>query len=124
MEIASNLGIGLIRISNGRPKEVLASRDHRPIARMRLDMARKLKVYQCRICGSFVESTGNYKAFAKNKILNAIKRDRGLIFWHDELARRKKRLKISKHGDEDSYERRVVCRECVSTLFAPLVSAD
>jgi hypothetical protein len=64
-EIASNLGVGLIQVGRRKPQEVLSSREHRPITRMWLEMARKLNFYPCRICGTFIEIEAGYKNLAK-----------------------------------------------------------
>jgi len=90
---------------------------------MWLEMARRLKFYPCRICGTFVEVEDGYKNFAKENVLKAITNETGLVYWQEELADRKKKMKLTKHGAEDSYERRVICKECVWTLLAPLSSA-
>jgi hypothetical protein len=119
-EIASNLGVGLIKVKGGKAQEVLSSPEHRPISRMWLEMARRLKLFPCRICGTFVEVEGGYKNFAKTDVLEAINNETGLVYWHEELAERKKKMKLTKHGGEDSWERRVICKECVWTLLAPL----
>lgn len=119
-EIASNLGVGLIAITKKRPKEILSSREHKPIARMWFEMARKLNLFQCRICGSFVEVEAGYRNLTRDNVLKAIKAQTGLIYWHEEVADRKKKLKLARHGSENSHERRIVCGECVSTLLAPL----
>jgi hypothetical protein len=121
-EIASNLGVGLIQVRRRKPQEILSSREHRPITRMWLEMARKLDFYPCRICGTFVEVQAGYKNLARANIVKAITDERGLIYWHEELADRKLKAKIAKHGADDSYERRIICKECVWTLFAPLHS--
>jgi len=121
-EIASNLGVGLIQIRGKPPKasEMLSSREHRPITRMWYEMARKLNLYQCRMCGTFVEVEDNYKNLARDKVLKAVNEEKGFIYWHEELAARRQKMKITPHGPEDSYERRVICAECVSTVLAPL----
>jgi hypothetical protein len=123
-EIASNLGVGLIQVRKRKPQEILSSREHRPITRMWLEMARKLNFYPCRICGTFIEVEAGYKNLARENILKAISNQTGLIYWQEELADRKFKLKLTKHGAEDAYERRVICKECVWTLFAPLHSAE
>jgi hypothetical protein len=87
---------------------------------MWFEMARKLHLYQCRICGSFVHVEDGYRNLTRENILKAIKQQTGLIYWHEELADRKKKLRLVTHGSEDSHERRIVCGECVSTLLAPL----
>jgi hypothetical protein len=109
----------LIRIWKSKPQEVLSSREHRPITRMWLEMARQLGCYQCRVCGTFVEVERGYKNLARDDVLKAIAAHKGLIYWHEELADRKYKAGVATHGSEDSYERRVVCRECVVTLLAP-----
>jgi hypothetical protein len=122
-EIASNLGVGLIQVRSRKPQEVLSSREHRPITRMWLEMARKLNFYPCRICGTFIEVEAGYKNLAKGNIMKAITNETGIVYWLEELAERKFKMKLAKHGAKDPFERRVICKECVSMLFAPLHSA-
>jgi hypothetical protein len=58
----------------------------RPNTRLWLEMARKLKLYPCRICGTFVEVENGYRNFAKEHVLKAIANETGLVYWQEELA--------------------------------------
>src|SRR5690606_8105081 len=50
IDIASNLGIGLIQIKRGKCHEVLSSPMHRPIRRLQLQLFRALRLGKCQLC--------------------------------------------------------------------------
>jgi hypothetical protein len=128
LDIASNLGVGLINVVGSTPKEILSSRRHQPITRMWLEMARKLHLAQCRVCGTFFETgagKAQYKYLARENVVKAIKQEKGLIYWHEALADRKNQMGITARESEsakDSWQRRIICKECIWTLFSPLLS--
>jgi len=124
MQIASNLGIGLVQVRGNRCREVLSSPHHQPITRMSLEIVERLALGQCRICGTFFEigtgKTKPYSRLTRYSLERAVQNERGLIFWNLELANRKRRMGISSVEKGYSHERRFICWDCVDTLFGPL----
>lgn len=124
LQIASNLGIGLIQVHDRRCREVLSSPHHQPITGMSLEIVERLALGQCRICGTFFEiGTGETKRYAhltRYSLERAVQNEKGLIFWNQELADRKRRMGFSRIEKGYSYERRFICWDCVDTLFGPL----
>ena len=122
LNIASRLGIGLIRVARREITEVLSSRAHEPLPGLSLELLAKLAVVKCLLCGAFFESGGPRKGWlsglTKRDLQDAIKEQKGLVFWLYELAERKRKFGIA-HGDKGfpgSFEKRFLCRDCVSAL--------
>jgi hypothetical protein len=121
-QIASRLGVGLIHIhESGECREVLSSPYHTPITGLWLEMLWKTGWGQCRICGTFVESKPGTEAM--EDVTEAVTQEKGLRFWSGELAERKKRLGLARKNEDkdDSYQRRIICADCVRTLFSKLI---
>lgn len=121
MDIASHLGIGLIQIQNSKCKEILSSPFYTPIRRLNLRLLESLGLGRCRLCESFFE-TGNTKDHWANMIgedtWKAIKKNKGLMFWRQEIAGRKRKLGLTKIPKNYSTERRFICPECVAEILA------
>jgi hypothetical protein len=119
LDIASALGVGLIRISSSGCREVLSSPRHKPIARMQLRVFEKMGYGRCCVCQCLFQ-VGKGKAdydfshLSRAGIVKAAQRDKGLIFWNEAVGKRKV-PEGRKKGI--SWERRFVCRECVQNLF-------
>jgi hypothetical protein len=122
IEIASYLGIGLIRIQGKKCQEILSSPRHQPLTRMWMEMARKLGLGQCRICGTFVELGAAYGNLTKEDVLKSIEQKKGLVYWHESLADRKKKMGIARKNEDrnNSWQRRFICEECIQVLLEPI----
>lgn len=132
MEIASHLGIGLIAVHGSRCSEVLSSPFHSPMPRLSLELIHKLGLATCRLCGSVFRAGQDrnrlYSNVVRNSLKRAVTKEKGLVYWLHELNQRKARLGIARGdpGFEDKYtmEKRFLCRDCVSALFAPIFNSD
>jgi hypothetical protein len=124
-QIASRLGVGLIQIhEDGQCNEVLSSPYHTPITGLWLEMLWKIGWGQCRICGTFVKSGPGTEV--GESVLKAVAKRKGLRFWNGELAERKKELGLARRNEDrdDSYQRRIICADCVQVLFSELVPSE
>jgi hypothetical protein len=125
MQIASNLGIGLIQIKGGRCREILSSPHHLPITRMSLELLEKLALGLCRICGTLFQIGASRQrpfSLVARSMKRAVTLERPLIFWNTELHDRKKRSGLLSARRKDQsviYERRYLCSDCIEQLFAP-----
>ncbi len=126
IHIASNLGIGLIEIRGRTCREILSSPHYQPIAKLNLSLLESVAIGRCQICGSFFEtgnSTLNKFSYTKLTSVNmrqAIIKEKGLMFWNYEAARRKNKFNLKRAKKGIAYERRFICPECVEVVFAPL----
>ena len=121
LQIASHLGIGLIQIRKGKCIEVLSSPFYHPINRMNLLLLDKLSLGRCQLCGSFFETGSEEKGYsrlARENVLKALQEEKGLVFWNEELAERKNKLRIRPTEDGTVYERRFICPDCVAQLLS------
>jgi len=124
--IASHLGIGLIQIKGRIRTEVLSSPYYDPIAKMQLRLLEALGFGRCQLCDSVFqighpEKGKAYSNLSREKVHQAIKLSRGIMFWNREVADRKRRLGIrGEGGDETTYERRFICPDCVSGVISQL----
>ena len=120
IDIASNLGIGLILIRDGKCREVLSSPSYRPIQRLQLELFRKLLLGKCQVCGSFFDlGNGNWSNIADSNLERAIRQEKGLLFVLPEVEKRKIKLGLLK--ESDGYKNyRFICGDCVGNVLAPL----
>ncbi len=118
VQIASHLGIGLIRITGKTCHEELSSPYYRPITRMNLALLEKLKLGYCQLCGTlFVtkDAKSGEGRTSRRSITRAAEADRGVIFWNWEIAGRKRKTGV-RVGGFGTYERRYLCSDCVKVL--------
>jgi hypothetical protein len=122
--IASHLGIGLIQIKGTKCTEVLSSPFYDPIARFQLGLLEALRFGRCQLCNSVFqigapESNSNWSNLSRENVHKAIESGRGIMFWNEEVAERKKRLGIQyKEGDTTIHERRFICPDCVNRVIS------
>lgn len=126
VEIASHLGVGLIRITGTRCHEELSSPFYRPITRMNLALLEKFGLGLCRLCGSVFQTSDDLtrNRFSKltcENLRSAVKDERGLMFWNRELAERKKKLGIRMSQDDTTYERRFICPDRVWAVLSQMM---
>jgi hypothetical protein len=126
MDIASHLGIGLIRIRGKTCHEVLSSPSYNPITRLNLRLLETLGLGRCQLCDSLFEM-GNPEnpwsnvigreeaAYAVSK---AIKKEKGLMFWSWKVAERKRKVGLTTVQKGFTDERRFICPECVMGILA------
>jgi len=121
MDIASHLGIGLVQIRNRKCDEILSSPSYAPIQRLNLRLLESLGLGRCRLCESFFE-TGNTKdpwaSLIGEDVWKALKEGKGLMFWRQEIAARKRKLGLTKTPKNYSRERRFLCAECVAEILS------
>ncbi len=126
--IASNLGIGLIRIKGSKCAEVLSSPFYEPIPKLQLRLFEALKLGRCQLCDSIFEigsPDGNrYSNLSKENVKRAIEHQKGLVFWNREVAERKRLLGIRSKDDFSTWERRFICPDCVQTVLKQLHSNE
>lgn len=118
--IASHLGIGLLSIKKQKVGEVLSSPFYKPITKYNTLLLEKLNLGKCQLCESFFK-IGKGKNFLSNmtkKVDRAIEKEKGIIFWNMEVAKRKGRLGIGKSREGLSYERRYICPDCAYLHFS------
>ncbi len=123
IQIASHLGIGLIWIKGRGCTEVLSSPSYTPITRLNRLLLEKLALGHCQLCGSVFQIGVRPKRFSnltREKIGKAIELERGVMFWNREVADRKRRLGIRNSAEENTFERRFICPDCVSGVFSQL----
>jgi len=126
IQIASHLGVGLLRISpdSGRVNEEMSSPHHHPILSMSLRMLEQIGLLPCALCRTFFRS-GNtsstkFTAVTRENLKLALRQQRGLMFWNRESAERKHKKKIRISDDGKTYERRFICRDCVEYVVKPI----
>jgi hypothetical protein len=88
---------------------------------MNLRLLENLNLGRCQLCGSFFETHDPKKGSSrvvKENVRKAVQQEKGLIFWNDELAKRKNRKRIRPTEDGTVYERRFVCPSCVTNVLA------
>jgi len=123
IDIASHLGIGLIEIGKHQEIErVLAAPLSRPIPRKRQELLENLGFSVCQICGIPYPRSGDsedrkswkgLKRGSTNEISDAVKGKMGYVWWLWNWSKDSDRLT----ADGLSYDRRYLCRDCVSGLF-------
>lgn len=126
MHIASHLGIGLIQIKQGRCAEVVSSPVYEPIEQLHLRLLEALRLGRCQLCASVFNigrdgEGGKFSNLSRGDIHKAIASERGLMFWNNEVADRKRKLRVrlSPHGT--TYERRFICPDCICSVAGQLV---
>jgi hypothetical protein len=120
IDIASNLGIGLIQIKRGKCHEVLSSPKYLPIRRLQLQLFRSLRLGKCQFCGSFFNlGHGNWANVSDSNLKKAIAKEKGLIFVLHEVEERK--IKLGWSQEKDVYNNyRFICPDCVANVLGPL----
>jgi hypothetical protein len=128
IQIASNLGIGLIQIKGKTCKEILSSPYYQPIAKLNLQLLESIAVGRCQICQSFFETGENpgkrFSNLSRENIKYAIRNEKGLMFWNYEAANRKNKFNPRRKDKEEAHERRFICQECIEVLFSPLAEIE
>jgi len=127
LQIAGHLGIGLIQIRNKKCTEVLSSPFYRPIQRFNLALLENLGLGKCQICGSFFE-IGNidkiYANLTREKVRQAILKEKGIMFWNEEVAARKHKLGLRPSPQGIVWERRFICPGCVHNFISQLSASE
>jgi hypothetical protein len=120
MDIASHLGVGLIQIRNGKCSEILSSPFYAPIRRLNLRLLESLGLGRCQFCESFFETGKAQDLWAnviKEDVNKAIGEGKGVVFYNQEVADRKRKIGLTTLRKGDTYERRFVCSDCVWSLL-------
>jgi hypothetical protein len=123
LEIASHLGIGLIRLSANGCKEELSSPNHNPVPRMPLELVAKLGLANCQFRETFFEcgrdGSSRLANVTTSGVALAAAKGKGLAFWLSALSARKRKLGIGRGYPGFTVERRSVCPECIQHFFPP-----
>jgi hypothetical protein len=124
VQIASNLGIGLVQIRNRKCTEVLSSPFYDPIENLNLRLLESLRLGRCQLCSSFFEtgdsknSSNKFGFVSREDLKRAFDYEKGLMFWNHEVAKRKARLKLRVASDGSTYERRFICPDCTNSVLS------
>jgi hypothetical protein len=118
ISIANHLGIGLIQIKGTKCTEILTSPVYKPLTRLHLRLLENLGLGICQLCGCCFESGSKSQHFSKvaNNMNNAIEQKKGLLFWNVPVGERKKKLTHPDNTQDLSFERRVLCQDCVQNF--------
>jgi hypothetical protein len=124
LEIASRLGIGLLRIAGKRVYEVLSAPTGSPIERLQLQVVSKLGYAPCTVCGSLFRYGDTPSNEARIRRYNqagaaltkAVEEEKGLVYWLGDVADRSPTRTSSGY----IYHRRYICRDCVNGIFGSL----
>ncbi len=125
LDMASKLGVGLLAIgSDGGVQEVLTAPLHQPLMNMRGDLIEKLGYSECTICGALFRrgDMSNFRRHVRTGVGGlgrAYDTDRGLMYWLDSVAERKK---AARTGYVTA--RRYICPDCVYNLFGEVLEAE
>jgi len=120
IHIASHLGIGLIQINRNKCFEILSSPHYRPITKLNLALMENLGYGWCQICSSMFkigDQQNKFAYLARENLKKALEKKKGIIFWNQEIANRKKNLGIRDAGEGLTYEHRFICPDCIDFLF-------
>lgn len=118
INIASNLGIGLIQIGAKGCKEVLSSPYYKPIDKANLLLLENLGFGKCQMCGCFWEVGMKLENTTSENLKKAIAQEKGVRFWNREVNQRKRRVGIQTAKNGKTFERRFVCPDCVCRFFS------
>lgn len=121
IHIASNLGIGLVQIRNGKCIEVLSSPFYTPIEKLALRLLESMRLGKCQLCSCFFETgtpKNRFANVARENLKRAVYNEKGLVFWNREVAERKAKLKIRVASDGSTFERRYFCPDCVAYVLS------
>jgi len=115
IQIASHLGIGLVRIQKTGCSEVLSSPYYKPLEKLNLLLLENLCLGRCQLCGCFFKIGSERSKFSKltrEDFRKAIEQEKGLMFWNREVNERKRESGIVRKKDDKTYERRFICPDC------------
>jgi hypothetical protein len=118
ISIANHLGIGLIQIKGSKCIEILTSPVYQPLTRLHMRLLENLGLGRCQLCGCCFEigsKTKNFSRIAKN-MNNAIIQEKGLMFWNLPVGQRKRKLTHPDNTLYETFERRVLCPDCVQNF--------
>jgi len=120
IQIASHLGIGLIKIdTKNKCSIVLTSPYYKPMIKMNADLLEKLRLGKCQLCESYIEigdEKNRYTYMAKEKISKALDEEKGVIFWNRQVSTRKEKHGVRVGKENTTYERRFLCSDCIGLL--------
>ena len=120
IQIASHIGIGLIRIDDkDRCSITLTSPYYKPLTKLNSHLLEKLRLAKCQLCASYIEigdEKRRYTYVTKEKLQKAIDEEKGVIFWNYAVGERKEKHGIRIGKEDTVYERRFLCADCVGLL--------
>jgi hypothetical protein len=120
IQIASHLGIGLILINKKNMcQEILSSPYYKPLPKLNSLLLEKLRLGMCQLCHSYIEigdEKRTYKLMERKNINKAVLEEKGYMFWNYEVGARKKLSGIRSSEKFETFERRFLCRDCISIL--------
>lgn len=120
VQIASHLGIGLIKIdTKNKCSIVLTSPYYKPMTKMNADLLEKLRLCKCQLCESYFEvgdEKNRYANVSRENLNKAVDDEKGVVFWNREVSTRKEKHGVRIGKENTTYERRFICSDCVSLL--------
>lgn len=121
IDIASHLGIGLIKIRGKTCTEVLSSPYYKPITSMNFRLLEKINLGICQLCSNVFDISADekyYSRVSRENLAKAMKNEKGLMFWNHEVGARKRKLGIRVSDKYDTFERRFICPDCIANLLS------
>jgi hypothetical protein len=133
IEVATSLGIGLIKLRSQRPDGVeprFSAPHHVPRRRFLLQWLESVGLSECMVCHGLFEGTfkagvkradrDNVRMMLSRAIEATEEGDRtGFLFWSEGAAKQKAAAGDSKHNTA----RRYVCPDCLVNVFQPLMES-
>jgi hypothetical protein len=120
IQIASHLGIGLVRLDSKNKCSVqLSSPYYQPMMKMNAELLEKLCLGKCQLCANYIEigdSKNRFTYLSKDNINKALSDEKGVMFWNHEVSKRKKKHGVRLGKEDISYERRFLCADCITLL--------
>jgi hypothetical protein len=130
VHIASHLGIGLVQIKPSGCTEVVSSPVYQPIEQLHLRLLEALRLGRCQLCTSVFNigppngEGGTFSNLSREDVHKAIASEKGLMFWNDEVAERKRKLRVRLTDNGTTYERRFICPDCMHGVVGQLLPDD
>lgn len=133
VHIARHVGVGLIQLSKSGCKEVLSSKQHTPITKLRRSLLERLQLGKCQWCESVFDIGKHRRNVVRavntstNKLERAYNEDKGLMFWNSELGDRKRSNKsgsAARRNSELTFDRRYLCPECITNVVGELLEDE
>jgi hypothetical protein len=130
LHVASHLGIGLIWIKSSGCIEVASSPVYEPIEQLHLRLLEALRLGRCQLCDSVFNigppdgDGGRFSNLRRDDIRRAVAAEKGLMFWNQEVADRKRKLRVRLSKDGMTYERRFICPDCIYSVIGQLLPED
>jgi hypothetical protein len=112
IDMAAQLGVGLIEIGRGKSCRILVSPPrHQPIRAHWLALVNKMGYVECVICGALFPEKEMRSQRERSSIRNAVKDEKAFRYWLADLAERR-----GQDWRRYIYDRRHICSDCVQAF--------